>query len=295
MGNYLGDYFESILCAKKCDMHYMTVAKIWEPKHDNKASPFLDHLPSIIAAPSQSMTNIQPRNMKETMKKNCPCLGSCHERSNALWTTGREVIRTIFINSIDHHLEVQKATETIVRNGDLSSLPPGSILPLIPEVAIHYRCGDNFVGHYGFIPFSVIISKIPKDAQLIYVLAESRTRKTSTKPHLMKTCQRIFEEFYSILRKTFLNARILIQRGGDMYVDLARLTYSKVSVCSVSTFCLWPAMVSNGTAYFPKTSLIAGEDTSIDLGFQWINDPRIVLGAPYDHGKSSSLVQKLME
>ena len=55
---------------------------------------------------------------------------------------------------------------------------------------------------------------------------------------------------------------------------MLRLTYSKVLICSVSTFCLWPAITNNNTAYFPVTKLITKEDLSFDYGtsFHWMKD-----------------------
>ncbi len=36
-------------------------------------------------------------------------------------------------------------------------------LPCIPDAAIHYRCGDNVVTHYGFLPFRVSGAMIELD------------------------------------------------------------------------------------------------------------------------------------
>lgn len=50
----------------------------------------------------------------------------------------------------------------------------------------------------------------------------------------------------------------------DQFLDYARLAYSKVTICSASTFCLWPGLANlNGTTYFPLTPLIAGASTNV--------------------------------
>jgi hypothetical protein len=51
---------------------------------------------------------------------------------------------------------------TIVSASDLATVSAGTSLPLVPDAAIHYRCGDNFVGHYGFLPFRAFLATIPK-------------------------------------------------------------------------------------------------------------------------------------
>lgn len=295
IGNYLGDYFENILCAKYVNIHYCAVAKVWEPKRKDRPPPFVANLPTQIAngrdKSIQPWMDHQVKSSKELIKLYCKCQGSCHEKDFALWTKGTKYIREIFHNSLQYHLQATQTTRTIVRQEDLSNMNIGTMLPLVPTVAIHYRCGDNFVGYYGFLPFHQIISRIPQDAKNIFVFAEKKTRKTSTRTHAINICDSIFQKLFETLRKYFPNSSVLIQRGGDLYADMARLTYADVLICSVSTFCLWPAIASNGTAYFPKTKLISGGNTNLrDLGFQWITEPRIVLGVEVERMAPNNVV-----
>jgi hypothetical protein len=60
----------------------------------------------------------------------------------------------------DPWLDVSRVAErvgmggAVVAKNALNRLEGGdSKLPLVPDVAIHYRCGDNIVSHYGFLPF----------------------------------------------------------------------------------------------------------------------------------------------
>lgn len=257
------------------------MAKIWEPKEFDHPSYFLDRLPTIV----ENKYPLSDHNeIKKYIQKNCPCPGSCHERPYAAWIKGIHFIKPILIDALNYHIEksqqqpkilsvtssrnndnsYSKTSEsfqnTIVNNDDLTSVPIGTILPLIPDAAIHYRCGDNFIGHYGFVPFRAFKEKIPPDANTIYVLAEKKTRKTITKPHLQATCNVILNSLFGYLQENFPKATILIRRGDDLYLDMARLAYAKTVVCSVSTFCLWPAIINNGTAHFPRTRLITGGD-----------------------------------
>jgi len=58
-------------------------------------------------------------------------------------------------------------------------------VPLVPDVSIHYRCGDNVVTHYGFLPFKVYSDLIAEGARTIYVMSEHPSRKTNTRRNSM--------------------------------------------------------------------------------------------------------------
>ena len=52
---------------------------------------------------------------------------------------------------------------------------------------------------------------------------------------------------------------------------------------AASTFCLWPAIASNGTAYFPASRLLAGwqrgqRNDSLRFGasFHWLETPALI-------------------
>ena len=78
-----------------------------------------------------------------------------------------------------------------------------------------------------------------------------------------------------------------------MYLDMARLAYAQHVVCSVSTFCLWPAIVNPHHAYFPRTRLIVAGNTDINLGFKWLLQPEVLRGQNYEHVAPAQLVAKL--
>ena len=59
-----------------------------------------------------------------------------------------------------------------------------------------------------------------------------------------------------------------------------------MTICSASTFCLLPAIASNGTVYYPITDLVGHPDSpssSFSLGphVNWIYDPPLVKGKFY--------------
>ena len=81
LGNRLTAYFENVICADKVGMHYIALAKIWEPKTGDQASPFLAALPSSIKHPIPS----NKEDINAALRKVCRCVGSCHERLNSVW------------------------------------------------------------------------------------------------------------------------------------------------------------------------------------------------------------------
>ncbi len=59
-------------------------------------------------------------------------------------------------------------------------------------------------------------------------------------------CNAIFEALLGFLTQHFPDATVVILRGQNIFDDLARLTYAKTVICSVSTFCFWPAVAAGG-------------------------------------------------
>lgn len=279
MGNNLAAYFENIVCANLVGLHYFSLAHIWEPSQQHRPSPFLEMIPSKIL---HSQPQSDPKLARAKVKSICKCPGSCHERPMALWVKRLDIIRPIFHSALQNHLKSIPVGEnqTVVRQKDMSTAKVGTVLPLIPDAAIHYRCGDNFVGHYGFLPFRAFSANIPSNISTLYVLAEQRERKTQHRPYLAAKCDALFPQLLKYLQEKFPSTTIVIRRGDDLHTDLARLTYARYVVCSVSTFCLWPA-VSNqhsDNVHFPRSKLIVGGRTDVDLGFQWLSDPPVLLG-----------------
>jgi hypothetical protein len=145
----------------------------------------------------------------------------------------------------------------------------GDTIPIIPDIAIHYRCGDNVPSKvYGFLPFTAIIDiiqyemkNINNGIKHIYILTDPPHRVyilDNNKQFALKQCPLILASLFSILQDTFPNINIVLKKGKDPFLDYARLSKAKVTICSVSTFCLWPAIANHRSAYFPVTSLVGG-------------------------------------
>ena len=69
-------------------------------------------------------------------------------------------------------------------------------------------------------------------------------------------CPKILSKLFEFLVRMFPKATVLLKFGGDPLLDMARLALANVTICSASTFCLWPAIANNHKAYFPVTDLI---------------------------------------
>lgn len=331
LGNWLSEYFESILCAKHTGVHFATIFFLSPAEASLKTNPFFDHLPKTISNSGDSAPTTQATYQRQSHGA-CPCDSICHEWLKGLMhhNGSMEYIGGLFRTAMDAWVEDALKAQNI---GTVAPSTTGSQLrdkitskdfklllgdgapdkngttplfhspksediasmPFVPDAAIHYRCGDNLVTHYAFTPFNAFKRAIPEGARSIYVMAESPGRKA--KANSVNRCDAIFDALFAYLKLHFPAASIVIMRGQPIFSDLARLTYASTVVCSVSTFCLWPAVAAGGPqgsstvgtkAYYPRTRLLAkspkhlGTDHLPSLnygksGFIWMNE-RTILG-----------------
>ena len=100
------------------------------------------------------------------------------------------------------------------------------------------------------------------------------------RPDQKVRCELILSSLHKYLSSAFPDAVVLLLRGQNVYLDLYRLTYANTTICSVSTFCFYPALSSKTIAYFPVTRLVA-KATKPNYGahFKWISSPKVFPGA----------------
>jgi hypothetical protein len=180
---------------------------------------------------------------------------------------------------IDAHLTALRTrNSSIARQAWVLHNPPSSgisngTLPHVPDVSIHYRCGDNVQGHYGFLPFAAFGDLIAAEARSIYVMSENSARKTQNRKNakMADKCTSILQALFDFLVLKFPDKAIVMLRGVNVFNDFVRLAHSKQTFCSISTFCLWPAMASSNWAYFPVTNLVAkGNNFKYRAKFVWL-------------------------
>ena len=188
----------------------------------------------------------------------------------------RDILRPVFDKRFVTMLESKEVLQQTIRKSSWRSVIRRPFdqdtlqVPLIPDAAIHYRCGDNTVGHYGYLAFPAFKRRIPVNSTTIYVMAERSSRKTNAQR--TSQCNAILNGLFEYLEEEFPSSSVFVLRGADMYDDMTRLALAKVTICSVSSFCIWPALSSTTLAYFPITRLIAKATApTYTKNFKWLD------------------------
>lgn len=325
LGNSFSNYIESRICALKTGLHYVGVSMTY-PKGEFDEHPFFKSLEALVVHPNVTDVSRAPaKDLSAALEKACPCPSMCHEWNYGLMHSHMPFAGDVFRASVDAywieetrrrqdrgqylslttgHIKAGHGDDKVLELSGHTSLSANvgdninwKQLPTIPDVAVHYRCGDNVVTHYGFLPFRTFQRIIPASAKYIYVMAESASRKP--RQHSVARCDAIFEALMAFLTKHFPASVVVIMRGHDIIEDLVRLTYAPLVVCSVSTYCLWPAVGNrNGTVHFPLTKLIAKEEVgpfNYGPNFAWIKDSkeRVVKGVDATRMQIADLVRIL--
>lgn len=290
LGNTLGYYLNELACADLSGAHFIGVHKRFSLIESHALATqgddqytFFNALPTIREFNEKKSYD----QVKEIIDGYCRCKRWCWEDEDAPWLRKLQLIREVVKNAIHNYLRVANMSMGTVlnENTDLVYFPKlQKKLPIIPNAVIHYRCGDN-VGFgktkYGLLPFRAFPSRIPHNVRSIYVIADSPNRGHGRHPYNSR-CGVILQSLFDYLKKAFPDAIVVIKRGGDQFLDYARLAYANTTICSASTFCLWAAIANeNGNVYFPLTSLVGGANTESNApeifpNFKWITDVEII-------------------
>ncbi len=305
LGNKLGNYFSEVGCAEQSGLNFLTVHKNHEMTKaaftnvvtdkgnvvndssntflslsSKQKRAFLDALPSVIVHPNPVASREKGR---ANVAKKCPCTRYCWSDARAPWVNSTENIGKYMRDAVRVYMStIDTSRGTVVsKDTDMTNAKDGELLPIVPDVAIQYRCGDNigFNYMYGLLPFWAFKARIPADAKTIYVMSDHPTRNLQAT--YSGRCQTILEALFEYLQQHFPQATVVVKRGGDIFLDVARFSLAKVLICSASTYCVWPAFANEGVAHFPLTMLIAGADNmklAPDFGprFKWIEKPLLI-------------------
>ena len=231
------------------------------------------------------------------MKLKCDCLQFCWENTAAPWLQRIPLIAKVIstaIHAYERAAHIELLYTELNNETDLIYIPSTPTirhtisshqLPLVPNVTIQYRCGDN-VGFgkskYGLLPFSTYnTQRIPVIlSQYIYIIADSPTRNPNSV--YSSRCGTILEHLFLFMKRQFPQSIIVMKRGGDPFLDYSRLFHSSIVFCSASTFCLWPTIANrHGHIYYPLTPLIAGTGSNLTAPkfhkhFHWIDDKEMI-------------------
>ena len=298
LGNTLGYYLNDLACAVVSGAHFITVNKQFtyidinhlQTKNEHDRDTFFQHLPLIYI----NKQPLHPIDVKLKMKKECDCLQYCWENKGAPWLKRIPLIKEALMPAIDAYVKITDAERrgTVLNTStDFTTItnykPDRDWLPLVPNVTIQYRCGDN-IGfgktRYGLLPFAAYSkTRIPiqyHENSFIYIIADSPSRQQY---HVYSSrCETILQHLLDDLKKKFPKNIIIVKRGDDQFLDYARIAKTSIVFCSASTFCLWPALANDkATIYYPLTPLVAGawdNETApvIAENFHWIREVEMI-------------------
>jgi hypothetical protein len=292
LGNSLSMYMEGRLCGQELGVTYIAAPKMEHNQYANHT--FFKALPAFALNRTGSYGG--SRELEAAMRKRC-CISICHERHDSLIHKHMPIAGAIFRQAIDTYWAERTANG--VKELPFTTLPQDSgskigfrgnkidirpdtnlteigSLPVIPDVAVHYRCGDNVYRNYGFMPFGAMKSVINSSDATIYVMAEHPGRKADHQRR--QRCHVILDGLLDYLMQHYPTATVVLLRGDDMFEDLVRLTLAKKTICSASTFCLWPAAAQTNDVYYPATGLV-GYENHLNYGshFHWLDDTKFGL------------------
>lgn len=139
----------------------------------------------------------------------------------------------------------------------------------LDEATIHLRTGDilrRSHSRYGIIPFYVYTQLIPKTVKTIGIVAapfdQHREHVFYGDANWSKAITLAAKDY---IQERFPDARVSIRNNANesTAITYARLISSKWSFCGSSTFCLFPALATEGDAYILQSPLFGGSPTWI--------------------------------
>ena len=252
-GNRLGDYFNALGCAHAAGLHFQVDGPLWP------SSPFLSAIPRFVRHPSPTVSK---KTAISRIQSECQgCKFWCWEDQNAPWMHALPLVKKVMHKAALQHAKIFNST-SLNSQSDLSSgNAANKQLPVIPDVALQYRCGDNIEqdpNRYGFISFKGISERIPKAAKFIYILSDPPERSAVRATAFNSKCKEIIAAFHDHVVSNFPGAVVVAKRGGDPFLDFARFTLAETTVCSSSTFCLWPALANRNNVFLPISLTMGG-------------------------------------
>jgi hypothetical protein len=251
-GNRFGDYFNALGCAHAAGLHFQVDGPLWP------FSPYLSAIPRFVRHPIPTMSK---KSAVSKIQLECQsCKYWCWEDQNAPWIHALPLVKRFMHKAALQHVKGFNSTILNLLTDLSSANLKYKHLPVIPDVALQYRCGDNIeqdANRYGFISFKGISDRIPRDAKFIYILSDPPERSEVRATAFNSKCKDIISAFHSHIVLNFPGATVIAKRGGDPFLDFARFTLADTTVCSSSTFCLWPALANRNNVFLP-TSLTMG-------------------------------------
>jgi hypothetical protein len=231
LGNRLGNFFTEVACAEASGLHFIGIHKQFDlagsyhglSNTSLSSAPdggarqklaFLNALPDVIVHPNPLDRDTATREMLE----HCKCTRYCWGDGKAPWVNKTASVGKYIRTAVKAYMSVADTSlgTTLSPDTDFSNAKPGDHLPVVPDVAIQYRCGDNiqFSYMYGILPFTAFATRIPKGMKYIYVLSDHPSRALHS-PYSSR-CKVILQALFDYLKVRNPESTIVVKRGGDL-------------------------------------------------------------------------------
>jgi hypothetical protein len=132
---------------------------------------------------------------------------------------------------------------------------------------------------YGILPFAALVAVVPPEARSVGIVTMPFDKLCSAQKTCPCECHKIVQRLKSQLEDAphlLQPHTVTIRDNDDELGAWARLTFSPLgTVCSPSTFCLWPALASRRGLYAKSSLFPAAEKVAEFLeGFHVIQHPK---------------------
>jgi len=282
-GNLFGSYFDALACSDIAGFHFIYLA-------DRPNIPFFQSLPTLIVHPHPADDVLEAGRFLDSV---CPFRGPFPFVVDGGWDKRPQLLRKIFNQALDAQfqkpvfsLKVNYSTfsEILANNSRITK----QSMPLIPDVAILFRCVDILTvgtGHpYGFVNFHLYSALIPDRVSSIYVLSEKLNyliEDPDAPPSINEgACMQLGNDLLLFLKNIRPKAVVALRRGYPVD-SLLMLAKANVVICAPSTFCLYPGIANtNGTVYYTPGNVIEF-NPFLTENFYWVESPKTVRFGDY--------------
>jgi len=295
LGNRLGHYFETLACAQIAGLHLI----------------FIEFTPSkdILFNVSMVIRHPQPANSRDEaitmVQRHCNSgqtfpwsqADSILYKNISIIKSHFENILQLILNLKHNQTNIQDLPSNFLSSNTFSTVVQNQIpldipsLPFLPSVSILLRCSDVLSHHgtspYGFVNWHNYLSLIPRNSSHVYIHSEPLNYKGSEQS--AHFCNNLTQELVFFISRHFRKSVIAVRRGFALD-GLVQLSLANLTICSPSTFCLFPALYQQHSVAFQLSSLIANGNASVTFTstWKWIEYPPLQQFGEYDLSTSNA-------
>ena len=267
LGNSLGTLYNVAGCAIEARANFGIVKKnylnLLPGKFEGDPSAFFDTIPDHVVSNEIGNVNIVKGNAKACSS----CRSYCWQFESAPWRSTKNIqfmVNTSYAIAANYMRSIKNFSSDV------------NHFSFIPDVVIHYRCGDNLnmppsVG-MGLIPFSFYPKVISNQTKSIQILSDDPERKPQNKHE----CTTILNRLKDYIKEKFPLSTVLELRGGDPLLSFSFIALANTTICSPSTFCFFASIGNPNTVNYPLTKLIAANNLSIGPTYNFIKNLSLV-------------------